>query len=351
MIGRSARRLLSTTATRPHVAFGDVIESVADAGNAAQRKWTCNPGYNVAGAPNGGYMMASMTRAAQHAVAASGGSAGDPIALSAFFLRPAEPGTEYDVAVETLKESKRMTTHCVRAFHPGAGGQPSVQVTVTLGDPDAQPVPGMDRADGTSMPELPPPRECQSILGVFALNDPDSFPIACRNDARFDPAFVSRVQDRVAARGSDAGHAAPLSDDLPLNYECWLRFPPEPIDPHAAGAGGIDGAADPLAVPGDDREPHRGLDALALLLFADSLPPPVLLGFLPRFTWVPTIEMSVQVRGRPTPGGWLALRHTSRHVTGGWLEADTELWDAESGRLVALGRQMAMLMDPRRGKR
>lgn len=297
--------------------------------------------------------MATLAKAARAAAGSSGAAGTDPVALSAFFLRPAEAGAQYVLNIETLKTAKRMSTHSIRTTraasddgHPPAA--PTVQATVTLGTATSPPTPGLNSHPSAAMPQLPPPEQCKSIFGVFGgLSSPEAFPIALRNDARFDPAFARRVSEAVEARkraGWSPGEGGALASDLPLSYDCWLRFPPLPIGSEDVRAGAIDGAADISAVPGADRAPYRGLDTLALLFFSDSLPPPALLGVLPGITWVPTIEMSVQVRGEPTPGGWLVLRHSTRFVTDGWLEADTELWDAESGRLVGLGRQMAMLM-------
>ena len=45
--------------------------------------------------------------------------------------------------------------------------------------------------------------------------------------------------------------------------------------------------------------------------------------------------------GRPTPG-WLRCQFTTRFVTGGFLEEDGEIWDAED-RLVAQSRQLALV--------
>jgi acyl-CoA thioesterase len=51
--------------------------------------------------------------------------------------------------------------------------------------------------------------------------------------------------------------------------------------------------------------------------------------------------MTTQVRAAPADG-WLRCQFTTRFVSGGLLEEDGEIWD-ESGRLVALSRQLALV--------
>ena len=81
-------------------------------------------------------------------------------------------------------------------------------------------------------------------------------------------------------------------------------------------------------------------DAISLLMFADSLAPPAFTIFGP-LHWVPTIELTVQVRAVPMPGP-LQVRLSSRHLTRGVIEEDGEFWDS-AGNLVALSRQLAKL--------
>jgi acyl-CoA thioesterase len=79
-------------------------------------------------------------------------------------------------------------------------------------------------------------------------------------------------------------------------------------------------------------------DIISLLMFADASPPPVLTAFGP-VGWVPTVELTVQVRAHPAPGP-VQFRTVCRHVTEGIAEEDGEYWDS-AGKLVALSRQTA----------
>jgi acyl-CoA thioesterase len=84
----------------------------------------------------------------------------------------------------------------------------------------------------------------------------------------------------------------------------------------------------------DGRDP----DVAALPLLADAFPPAVL--DVAESVWVPTVELTVHVRGRPAPG-WIAASFRTRFLRHGYFEEDGELWDS-TGRLVALSRQMAV---------
>ena len=53
-------------------------------------------------------------------------------------------------------------------------------------------------------------------------------------------------------------------------------------------------------------------------MFADAFPPPALTLYGP-LHWVPTLELTVQVRARPAPGP-LQARLVSRHLTRGVIE-------------------------------
>jgi hypothetical protein len=84
----------------------------------------------------------------------------------------------------------------------------------------------------------------------------------------------------------------------------------------------------------------------ALDLFADAFPPAMYRTQGP-MRWVPTLTLTVHVRGRPRPG-WLRCEFATRFLKSGLLEEDGLIWD-EAGDLVALSRQLALVMASERG--
>ncbi len=84
------------------------------------------------------------------------------------------------------------------------------------------------------------------------------------------------------------------------------------------------------------REP-RDSDALLLALAVDALPP-VVLG-LGATGWAPTVQLTWHMRAVPQPGP-LRVPTRCRHVSGGWFDEETEVWDATGG-LVGQSRQLA----------
>jgi hypothetical protein len=82
----------------------------------------------------------------------------------------------------------------------------------------------------------------------------------------------------------------------------------------------------------------RPFDLISLFLLADAFPPAVFAS-QGMAAWVPTIEMSVNVRMIPETM-WLKGRFRTRFITCGLMEEDGELWD-EEGNLAAISRQIA----------
>ncbi len=170
-----------------------------------------------------------------------------------------------------------------------AGGPAlTVQVTTaTLGhDPSAYSEP---------MPDVPPVEECFSVAEHRDLAPPGvQVPgLSLRVDTRLDVAT--------------AGWAFGQPSGEPV-LRAWMRF-------------------------ADGREP----DPLALVIFADALPPTSFA--MGNMGWAPTVQLQVLVRALPAPG-WCLVEARSSEIAGGWVDEDYRIWDS-TGRLVAQSRQLA----------
>ncbi|MFC1822457.1 thioesterase family protein [Thermodesulfobacteriota bacterium] len=81
----------------------------------------------------------------------------------------------------------------------------------------------------------------------------------------------------------------------------------------------------------------RPFDELAILLIADSFPPAVIAS-QGMVAWVPSIELSVNIRNLATTQ-WLKCIFRSRFINNGIVEEDGQIWD-ETGELIAISRQI-----------
>lgn len=240
--------------------------------------------WDVGGRPNGGYLLATAARALLAEMPHP-----DPLTVSAHFLASPPQGPA-SVDVEVVRRGRTVSTGEARLH---SGDRERLRVLATCGDLGA--LDGPVRVTARP-PDLPPRDAC--VGGQAALPGGVEATIAERFDMRWAPGLPGW------ANGQPSGAA---------EVAAWVRF-------------------------ADGRQP----DPLALLLVPDALPPTAFeLGL---FGWVPTIELSVHVRARPVPG-WLAVVVRTRVVQGGYLEEDSEVWDAE-GTLVAMGRQLARLALP-----
>lgn len=82
----------------------------------------------------------------------------------------------------------------------------------------------------------------------------------------------------------------------------------------------------------------RSFDELALLLISDSFPPAILAS-QGMVAWVPSIELSVNIRNCAKTQ-WLKCIFRSRFLTNGIVEEDGQVWD-ETGELIAISRQIS----------
>jgi acyl-CoA thioesterase len=255
-------------------------------------------GWRIGGGVNGGLLLATAARALSMELSSSDGLTAhpDPLAISAYYLTPGEPGPA-TVRTSVVRRGRAVSTAQASLLQDdGVGGEVErVRVLGTFGD---LAVVGSDVRTTASPPVLPPPEECTS-----AAEAPPQFlkhaSLLERLDLRLDPATTGWAVGRPSGNGVIRG---------------WLRM-------------------------ADGHEP----DALLLLLAVDALPPVAFELGLPG--WTPTLELTAHVRCRPAPG-WLRVNLISRTMSGGNLEEDAEVWDSQ-GRLVALSRQLARASSPR----
>jgi acyl-CoA thioesterase len=232
----------------------------------------------LGGTPNGGYMLAVCLRALAAEMPLP-----DPLVTSAYFLRPGAVGPA-EIRTEVVRSGRRTATG-QSSLHQD--GREIVRLVATFGD--------LAQASGRTVglaapPELPPPDAAPDIL------DGGSMP----------GVSITEQLEYRSPRPPGWARGKPSGDP---SAEFWMRF-----------RGG--------------REP----DPLALAALVDGAAPAVLELGVPGSA---TLELTVHVRGRPAPG-WLACRHVTRHVIGGYHEEDFEIWDSQ-GRLVAQSRQFALL--------
>jgi hypothetical protein len=255
---------------------------LATAVRGGPERWLAevDPGWTVAGRPNGGYLLALVARAGLEALGQP-----HPLAVSGHFLAPADPG-QAEVEVRRLRAGRSLSTARVTLLQEGAA---RLEALVTAGriDPDA--APGWRRATGPA--GLPPVGQC--VPGRPELPGGLRADLLDHLDMRVDPATAGWAAGRPGGR---------------LEMRGWVRF-------------------------SDGRTP----DPLALLQVVDALPPTSFdLGLA---SWAPTVELTVYLRGLPAPG-WLACVVRGQLWQGGWFDEEAEVWDS-AGRLVAQSTQFA----------
>lgn len=237
--------------------------------------------WNIGAVPNGGYQLAILCRAALDALGAP-----DVVNVSGYFLAASAPGPA-ELRVEVVKRGRSTSLAQVSLVQ---GERERVRALVLGGDLASLDGPELHR---TAAPALPPPEACVRLSRRSAL-----VPVVMNEvELCLDP------ETSAFTRG-ESGKAP--------EYRAWLRF--------------ADG---------------RPTDVLSLPFFADVLPPTTF-NAIGVAGWVPTLELTVQVRRRPAPG-WLRLRMETRHISAGHFEEDGELWD-DGDHLVAISRQRAVLL-------
>ena len=238
-----------------------------------------HPSWNIGVNPNGGYLLALATAGLRQAAPQHP----DPLSVTVHYLRPGLPDRPCEVDVRILRTGRTLSTARATLVQDGI---PRLEVLAAMGALGASAEPVLTLPP----PDMPPPEAC---LPRSAGEQGVILPILDRVDIRLHPA---------EARAGSAGQAQVTG---------WVRF-------------------------ADGRAP----DAAAVLVFADAFAPAVF-GLLGEVGWVPTVELTVQVRRRPSPG-WMLGRFRTVDLLDGRLIEDWVLWDAE-GHLVAQSRQLALV--------
>lgn len=269
-------------ATRPGTAFDEATAAQPLGGGrfAVQP----DPRFAIAGAVNGGVLVASILRAVLH-----GSPHPYPVATSAHFLRVAQRKPA-EVQVTWLKEGRTAATARATLIQDEAPVIETIVTTAALGGGQAD----HDGGDAAAVaglswtgepPHLPPIAKCRRFPWVKGFTE--------QVKISFDPETLGWISGQPNGMPEMRGYLS-------------LR---------------------------EQRDP----DAYLLAVAVDALPP-VVFG-LGAVGWAPTVEMTWHMRNVPVPGP-LRIAARCRHVSGGWFDEDSEVWDA-AGHLVAQSRQIA----------
>ena len=220
-------------------------------------------GWDIAGVPNGGYVLAMAARAMAEAVGRP------PLSITAHYLAPTHPGP-FSVQVEPVRVGNRL------AVATGSVRQDDREAFRVLGTFGESSGANALLVDGEP-PKLPPYADCIDV--------PSSAPPW--------PAIYDRLAVRWRPGDDGFGRGQPTGR---AEIAGWFAF--------------------------RDAEPAN---AFSLLLAADAFAPPIFnIGLGPG--WVPTLELTVHIRAVPVPGPLRCVFRT-HYVQGGMLSEDGEMWD------------------------
>lgn len=244
---------------------------------------TMTPHWNIGDNANGGYMLSPVLRALLEET-----DQPDPVSITAHYLGAVQPdGSAATIEAVVVKPGRSISVG--RAALRYAGRERLI-VLGAFGDL-SKPASEVPATIDLPAPVIPSPDECVQRSGdgqgvTLAITD--------RLDVRLVPDATGQQTAQEAVT------------------EGWVRFR-------------------------DGTEPST----LALPLFADGFPP----SLFPRFGeigWVPTIELTVQVRRPPAPG-WIQARFECDDLHDGRMIETGVLWDS-TGQVVARSRQLGLLL-------
>jgi hypothetical protein len=236
-------------------------------------------GWDILGNANGGYLLAIVAEAMK-----SESGRRDPITITAHYLSPGLVG-DASTQVSVVKQGRRFSTMEATLQRDG---KDVIRVIGTFGDVDTD-----DLATTLTLtrPDIAPYEECLHRAGGEGV-----------------PAIMTKVPIRIHPEDAGFGVGEPSGTAI---VRGWVEFA--------------------------DGRPH---DTVSLLLAADAFPPPIFnLGI--HTGWVPTVELTVHIFGRPAPGP-VSCSFATHVIQSGMLEEDGAVWDSR-GVLVATSRQLALV--------
>lgn len=244
--------------------------------------WTIGPGR-----PNGGYLLATVGRAALAACRAAGGEQPHPVSANVQYVASPAVGPAV-VHTEVLRIGRSASQVRATLFQHGHA---TVDATFILGRLQAESAPYWGEVPP---PPMPPEAECVSTPSM--AGDGPSMRRSIRQS--FDPATALWMNGERSGRGE---------------FRAWFRF-------------------------ADDRV----IDPLSLLFIVDALPPATF--DVVQTGWVPTLDLTVYVRAVPAPGP-VQMRFRAGLIQDGFVDETMEVWDSR-GRLVAQSTQLAGIRVP-----
>ena len=237
--------------------------------------------WSINGIADGGYLMAIVAKAMmQHSEMKT-----TPI-ITANFLNRCEPG-DAEILIEKMSAS--------RQFNRFQGslrqkGKEKIRAFGTFSDENRE---CLLESCEASCPEIAELEKCLPVPEI------PNYSLFGQLDVRLDPACTGWLSGKLSAKSESKG---------------YIKF-----------------------------KENRTFDVPSILLIADSFPPAVI-SSQGMVAWVPTIELSVNVRKIPTTE-WLRCSFRTRFITCGLLEEDGEIWD-QKDELVAISRQIAQYKAP-----
>ncbi|HET7689535.1 MAG TPA: thioesterase family protein [Nocardioidaceae bacterium] len=238
-----------------------------------------HPEWTIGGKPNGGYLLAMLTRAALTVVPHE-----HVVAASAHFLHSPDPGP-VEVTAEVLRVGRSASQVRTRLVQ---GGLPCIESIAMVGtlDPSAKPF----WAGGMPTPSARAQAEC--------------YRLDTRGASGFTVAIMGQVDLRIDPDdlGFGVGQPRGLGE-----LRGWLELPGEDFDP------------------------------VSLLYAVDAFPPATF--DVQLSGWVPTLELTAYVRALPAPGP-VEILHKARLIDDNRVDESCYVWDS-TGRLVAQSTQLA----------